>query len=37
MSADVLRLKAERVSHSEIASRPRIGRTSLRLIVSAAE
>jgi DNA invertase Pin-like site-specific DNA recombinase len=35
-AAEVLRLKAECVSHSEIARRMGIGRTSVRRIVSAA-
>jgi DNA invertase Pin-like site-specific DNA recombinase len=33
---EVIRLKAERVSHSEIARRLGIGRTSVRRILSAA-
>jgi DNA invertase Pin-like site-specific DNA recombinase len=33
---EVLRLKAERLSHSEIARRPGIGRTSVRRILRAA-
>jgi len=35
-AAEVLRPKAERVSHSEIARRLRIGRTSVRRILSSA-
>ena len=34
-AAEILRLKAERVSHSEIARRVKIGRTSVRRIIAA--
>jgi hypothetical protein len=35
MSDEVVRLEAERVSHSDIARRLRIGRTSVRRLLEA--